>query len=61
MDNAGEFYGNEFEEFFKKYGIERKKNNPYTPKHNGVAERMNMKLIEKSRCMLSGVGLGHEF
>jgi hypothetical protein len=31
MDNGGEFYRNEFEEFFKKCSIERKKNTPYTP------------------------------
>jgi transposase InsO family protein len=60
-DNGGEFCGNEFEEFCKKCGIERKKTTPYTPQQNGVAERMNMTLMEKSRCMLSGVGLGQEF
>jgi transposase InsO family protein len=60
MDNGGEFCGNEFEELCKKCGIERKKTTPYTPQQNGVAERMNMMLMEKSRCMLSGVGLGQE-
>jgi hypothetical protein len=30
-DNGREFYGNEFEEFYKKCGIERYKTNPYTP------------------------------
>ena len=29
--NGGELCGNEFEEFCKKCGIERKKNTPYTP------------------------------
>ena len=60
-DNGGEFCGNEFEEFCKKCGIARKNTNPYTPKHNGVAERMNRTLMEKSRSMLNGVGLGQEF
>jgi hypothetical protein len=59
-DNGGEFCGNEFEELCKKCGISRQKNTPYTPQQNGVAERMNMMLMEKSRCMLSGVGLGKE-
>jgi transposase InsO family protein len=36
-DNGGEFYGNEFEEFCKKCGIERQMNTPYTPQQNGVA------------------------
>jgi transposase InsO family protein len=60
-DNGGEFCGNEFEEFCKKCGIARKKTTPYTPQQNGVAERMNMTLMEKSRSMLSGAELGHEF
>jgi hypothetical protein len=60
-NNGGEFCGNEFKEFYKKCGIARKKTTPYTPQHNGVAERMNRTLMEKSRSMLSGVGLGQEF
>lgn len=34
---------------------------PYTYKKNGVAERMNIMLMEKARSMLSGAGLRHEF
>ena len=29
-DNGGEFCGNEFEEFYKKCGVERKNTTPYT-------------------------------
>jgi transposase InsO family protein len=61
MDNGGEFYKNEFKEFYKKCGIERQKNTPYTPQQNGVIERMNMTLMERARSMLNGVGLGQEF
>jgi hypothetical protein len=60
-DNGGEFCENEFEELCKKCGIARKKTTPYTPQQNGVAERMNRTLMEKARCMLSGVGIGQEF
>jgi hypothetical protein len=60
-DNGGEFCGNEFEEFCKKCGIARQNTTPYTPQQNGVAERMNRTLMEKARCMLSGVGIGQEF
>jgi transposase InsO family protein len=60
-DNGEEFCGNEFEEFCKKYDITRQKTTPYTPQQKGVAERMNVTLIEKARCMLSGVRLGKEF
>jgi transposase InsO family protein len=35
-DNGREFCRNEFEEFCKKCGIERKNINPYTPQQNGV-------------------------
>jgi transposase InsO family protein len=59
--DGGEFYKNEFEEFCKTCGIARKMTNPYTPQHNGVAERMNRNLMEKARSMLSGAKLGHEF
>jgi transposase InsO family protein len=47
IDNGGEFCGNEFEELCKKCSIERQKTTPYTPQQNGVAERMNMTLMEK--------------
>ena len=56
--NRGEFHRNEFDEFYKKCGIERKKNTPYTPQQNGVAERMNGTLMEKARSMLSSAGIG---
>jgi transposase InsO family protein len=46
-DNGRELCGNEFEELCKKCGILRKKTTPYTPQQNGVAERMNMTLMEK--------------
>jgi transposase InsO family protein len=59
-DNGEEFCGNEFEELCKKCGIARHKTTPYTTQHNGFLERMNKTLMEKSRCMLSGVGLGKE-
>jgi hypothetical protein len=59
--NGGEFYGNEFEEFCKKCCIARQKTTPYTPKQNGVAERMNKTSMEKARSILSVVELGHEF
>eukprot|EP00253_Pinus_taeda_P029270 PITA_29270 len=61
IDNSGEFFSKEFEEFCKKCGIAREKTTPYTPQQNGVAERMNKTLMERERRMLSGVELGHEF
>ena len=60
-DHGGEFYGNEFEDFCKKCGIERKKTTPYTLQQNGVVERMNRTLMEEARSMLSSAGIGQEF
>ena len=57
-DNGGEFCKKEFEEFCKKCGIAQHKTCPYTPHQNGVAEIMNITLMEKERSMLSGTGLG---
>jgi hypothetical protein len=58
IDNGGDLCGNESEELCKKFGIARHNTTPYMPQYNGVAERMNKTLMEKRRCMLSGVGLG---
>ena len=49
IHNGGEFCGNEFEELCKKCGIARKNTTPYTPQHNGVAERMNRMSMERER------------
>jgi hypothetical protein len=59
-DNGGEFCRNESEEFCKKCGISRQKTTLYTPQKNGVEERMNRTLMEKTRCMPSGARLGKE-
>ena len=61
INNGGEFCKKEFEEFYKKCGIARQKNTPYTPEKNGVAKRMNKTLMERARSMLNGAGLGQEF
>jgi len=57
-DKGGEIYKKEFKEFCNKCGTTRQKTTPYTPHQDGVVERMNKKLMEKKRSMLSGIGLG---
>ena len=42
-------------------GIERHFTVRETPQQNVVAERMNMTLLEKVRCMLSNAGLSKNF
>ena len=61
IDIVVEFCGKEFDQFYKKCGIERQNTTPYTPNQNGVAERMNRTLMDKVRNMLSGAGLAQEF
>ena len=39
-------------------GIARQNTTPYTPHQNGVAERMNKTLMERTRSMFSGAELG---
>ena len=39
----------------------KQKTTPYTPQQNGVVERMNRTLLERSRSMLSGAGLEQKF
>ena len=51
-DNGGEFYGREFQKFCRSKGIQMIPTCPYTPQQNGVSERMNRTLLDKTRAML---------
>ncbi|KAH9744862.1 hypothetical protein KPL70_003863 [Citrus sinensis] len=51
-DNGLEFCSKVFEEYCQKYGIKRHKTVRFTPQQNGLAERMNSTLVDKTRCML---------
>ena len=58
IDNGEEFYGNEFEEFM--WELWNSKEKDYSlPQQDGVAEIMNMTLMEKTSSILSGAGLSH--
>ena len=59
-DNGGEFTSVEFENYCKEAGIERHKAKVYTPHQNGVAEHMNMTLLERARSMLSNANMQEE-
>lgn len=56
-DNGGEYCSWEFKDYCSKHGIRHEKTVPYTPQHNGVAERMNCTILEKIRSMLSSAKL----
>ncbi|BES95066.1 Hydra magnipapillata [Nesidiocoris tenuis] len=51
-DNGTEYCNQEFEEFLKKSGIQRRLSAPYTPQQNGLTERKNRSLQDKARCLL---------
>ncbi|TYK16527.1 hypothetical protein E5676_scaffold21G003420 [Cucumis melo var. makuwa] len=60
-DNGGEYIRNEFVEFCNQEGIKRQFTAAYTPQQNGVAQRMNRTLLERTRAMLGAVGLKKAF
>jgi transposase InsO family protein len=60
-DNGSEFFSNDFDKLCKYYDIHRKNTTMYSSQQNGVAKRINMILMEKSRSMFSGVGLEQMF
>ncbi|KAH9300846.1 hypothetical protein KI387_012429, partial [Taxus chinensis] len=56
-DNGGEYCNNEFDDYYSKNGIHRKKMVPRTLQQNGVSERMNMTIMEHVRSMRLHAGL----
>jgi transposase InsO family protein len=60
-DNGMEFCSNKFDEFCSNDGMVRHHTIPYTPQHNGVAERMNGTIISRARCTLSNAKMHRRF
>lgn len=60
-DNGGEYVNHELQAFFREKGIAFELTIPGTPQLNGVAERLNRTLFEKSRCLLFGSCLSKKF
>ena len=60
-DNGTKYQNDQFSYFCKKEGISRHFTVRDTSQQNGVAELMNLTLLEKVRCMLSNAGLGKQF
>uniref|UniRef100_A0A1Y1LS02 Endonuclease n=1 Tax=Photinus pyralis TaxID=7054 RepID=A0A1Y1LS02_PHOPY len=56
-DNAKEYVGGKFSEIMKSENIENDFAPPYTPEHNGTAERFNKTLQWKIRALMSDSGL----
>jgi len=52
-DGRGKYFSNEFSEYLKEHGIQRKYSCSYFPQQNGVAERKNRHIIEIACAMLN--------
>ena len=59
-DNGGEYSG-PFDAYCKEHGIRHQFTPPKTPQLNGLAERMNMTIVERMRCLISQSGLSMTF
>ncbi|GAU46952.1 hypothetical protein TSUD_281870 [Trifolium subterraneum] len=51
-DGGGEYTSKEFENYCKDQGIIHEVTTPYTPQHNGLAERRNRSILDMARSML---------
>ena len=51
-DRGGEFNSEVFNDWATRRGYQFKRTAPYTPKHNGLAERFNGVLIEAVRAIM---------
>ena len=51
-DNVGEYTSLAFQAYCSLHGIQRQYSQPYTPQHNGLAERKNWTLLNIVRCFL---------
>ncbi|CAI7910158.1 unnamed protein product [Closterium sp. NIES-54] len=60
-DGGGEFVNVELEKWMKSKGIKHDVTTPYTPQHNGAAERLNRTLVEAVRSLLQHSKLGNEW
>jgi hypothetical protein len=60
-DGGGEFCNNTLSDTLKSCGIQHNIAPPYTPQHNGIAERANKTIINMARCMLVQSRLAKEW
>jgi len=60
-DGGGEYFSNEFSEYLKEHGIQRKYSCSYSPHQNGVAGRKNMHIVEIAHAMLNEKDLPNYF
>jgi len=61
FDGGGEYFSNEFSEYLKEHGIQRKYSCSYSPQQNRVAERKNRHTAKITRAMLNEKNLPNYF
>ena len=59
-DNGTEYTSQKFNSFCEEVGIEHQLIVPYSPQQNGVSERKNRTIMEKTRCLLHEKNLPKE-
>lgn len=60
-DGGKEYESIKVQTFFRESGIEHEVAPRYTPQLNGIAERINRTLVERTRCLLVSSGLNDSF
>ncbi len=60
-NGGAEYFSNEFNEYLKEHGIQRKYSCSYSPQHNGVVERKNMHIAKIAHAMLNEKNLPNYF
>jgi len=60
-DGGGEYKSNGFKRYYEELGLQHDITCPYTPQHNGVAERKNRTIMDIARSMLKAKGMPNYF
>jgi hypothetical protein len=60
-DGGGKYFSNEFSEYLKEHGIQRKYSCSYSSQQDGVAKRKNRRIVEITCCMLNEKNLLNYF
>lgn len=56
-DGGGEYISKAFKSYLEQHGIAKQTTTPHTPQQNGVAERFNRTILERSRSMMNATSL----
>ncbi len=55
-DRGGEFMSDRLKQFWEERGVTATQTLPYSPQHNGIAERFNRSIVEQARTMMIRAG-----